>query len=59
MATQKRILVCATSGARGDWPPLAAVTVGLHGPAGQPSVRVSRLYPALSQYTARCGGKEE
>ncbi len=30
MAAQKRILVCAEAAAGGDWPPLAAVTVGLH-----------------------------
>src|SRR5919109_3089392 len=30
MASAKRILVLGTSAGGGDWPPLAAVTVGLH-----------------------------
>src|SRR6266702_8891435 len=30
MASPKRILVLGTSAGGGDWPPLAAVTVGLH-----------------------------
>ena len=30
MASAKRILVLGTSVGGGDWPPLAAVTVGLH-----------------------------
>src|SRR6266508_4710649 len=30
MASAKRILVLGTSARGGDWPPLAAVTVGLH-----------------------------
>jgi hypothetical protein len=30
MASPKRILVLGTSQGGGDWPPLAAVTVGLH-----------------------------
>ena len=30
MASPKRILVLGTSHGGGDWPPLAAVTVGLH-----------------------------
>ncbi len=30
MASTKRILVLGTAARGGDWPPLAAVTVGLH-----------------------------